>query len=117
MNELFYTIVFIGCVFISSCAQILLKKSANRNYRGLRVYLNVETLIGYAIFLGITLVTVFLYRRIELSTGTLLESSGYIFVSVLSLVFLKEKLSKNHIIGISFIIAGITIYALFGGLK
>jgi drug/metabolite transporter (DMT)-like permease len=95
--------------------QILLKKSANRNYSGLKIFLNFETILGYSIFLIITFITFLLYRYIDLSTGVLLETSSFVFILILSNVFLKEKLNKKCIIGILFIVSGITIYSLFGG--
>jgi drug/metabolite transporter (DMT)-like permease len=92
----------------------LLKKSADKHYAGLKIYLNKETIIGYGIFLLATFVAVLLYRYIALSTGALLDSLGYIFTSILSYIFLKEKLSRKHIIGIILIVVGIVVYALFG---
>jgi drug/metabolite transporter (DMT)-like permease len=114
MNSPSYIIIFIACVFIGSCAQILLKISAKKKYSGVRIYLNKESIIGYILFFGINLIMVFLYRNIELSAGILLESSGYIIVPVLSLFFLEEKLGKRTMIGLIFILAGISVYAVFG---
>jgi drug/metabolite transporter (DMT)-like permease len=114
MNKPFYMGLFVACTFLSSCAQILLKKSANQNRRGFALYLNRKTLSGYFIFFGVTLAIVFLYRYIELSTGALLDSSSYIFIPVLSYIFLKERLNRRKITGIMFIVGGIVIYAVFG---
>lgn len=101
-------LLFIFSVFIASVSQILLKiGSSNKN-----VYINKYTIIGYAILVISTLCTVLAYRKINLSTGVILESLSYVFVSVLSLLVLKEKLNRNKIIGIVIIIIGIIIFNL-----
>ncbi|GHT50618.1 MAG: hypothetical protein Ta2G_18430 [Termitinemataceae bacterium] len=115
MGKLLYIFVSISGVFACACAQILLKKSANKHYTGLAIYLNKGTLVGYVIFLLATITSVLAYKHIELSTGVLLESLGYIFVLLLSCMFLKEKIKRGHILGIVLVLSGIAVYALFGG--
>ena len=39
-------------------------------------------------------------------------SSGYLYVTVLGAVFLKEKIGKRKLCGLGIILAGILIYAL-----
>jgi drug/metabolite transporter (DMT)-like permease len=110
-----YALIFAICVFISACSQLLLKRAANRGYIGLKVYLNKEVIIGYAIFLCVTFVTLYLYKHIQLSTGALLESlSYYIFIPLISLLFLKEKISKKKLLGIGLILSGVIIYSIGG---
>ena len=111
-----YILCFIICVFVSSCSQILLKRGADKNYIGLKVFLNKYVIIGYMLFLFVTLGTVILYRYIELSAGALIEALSYIFVPVLSAVILKERISKHMFAGIALIICGIVVYAVWGGI-
>jgi len=113
-NRLFYMLLFVLCVFVSSCSQILLKRSANRNYKGLKIYLNKETIIGYGIFFAMTLCVTFIYRHLALSTGALLESFSYIFIPTLSWFFFKERLNKIQWLGVGFIVSGILVYILLG---
>lgn len=116
MNDmLLFILIFIFGVFISSVSQIILKKSANKQYPNkIREYLNLRVIISYIIFFAATLCSILAYQKIPLSLGPILEASGYIFVAVLSRVFLKEKISKKKIIGLSIVILGIIIYALGG---
>lgn len=107
-----YILLFIGCVFLSSCSQILLKHSAKKGYEGIRVYLNLETIAGYCIMIGMTLAATLLYRYVELSTGTVLDATGYIFVLGLSVLILKETITKKQMIGMLFILAGTVICCL-----
>lgn len=113
-DRLFFMLLFVACVFVSSCSQILLKKSANRNYTGIKTFLNKETILGYGIFFLVTLCIVLLYRHIELSTGALLESFSYIFIPTLGWIFFREKLNKKQWLGMGFIILGIIVYILLG---
>ena len=114
MDRWIFMLLFVLCVFVSSCSQILLKKSANKKHKGIKVFLNKEVVLGYSIFLAVTLCIIFLYQRIELSTGALLESFSYIFIPVLSWCFFKERLNRLQKIGISFIIIGILVYVFWG---
>lgn len=112
-KKILFMSVYVFGVFISSVSQIILKKSADRQYESkIREYLNVRVICAYAIFFAATLCSILAYRRIPLSLGPILESSGYIFIAVLSYLLLKEKISLKKLIGLSTIILGIVIYAL-----
>lgn len=114
MNEkVLFSLIFILGVFISSISQIILKKSAQINYGSkIKEYLNPKVIFAYIIFFGATLCSVWAYTVIPLSLGPILESAGYIFVAVLSWLFLKEKITKQKLLGLSVIIIGIIIYSL-----
>ncbi len=111
MNK--YYALFISGVFISSLAQIILKKSAVRTYpKPSGRYLNPGVLSAYFILFCVTLLTAFAYRGIPLKAGPVLQSSGYIFIALLSRFFLGEKLSSVQWKGIFIIIVGIFVFHL-----
>lgn len=114
MNEkILFSLIFIFGVFISSISQIILKKSAQIDYDSkIKEYLNPRVIFAYIIFFGATLCSVWAYTVLPLSLGPILESAGYIFVAVLSWLFLKEKITKKKLLGLSVIIIGIIIYSL-----
>lgn len=114
MNEkILFAVIFLFGVFISSVSQIMLKKSAETTYESrIKEYLNPRVIFAYVIFFGATLCSIIAYTVIPLSLGPILESAGYIFVAVLSRMFLKEKITKKKMLGLSIIIIGIIIYAL-----
>lgn len=114
MNEkILFSLIFIFGVFISSISQIILKKAAQKVYPNkIREYLNARVIFAYIIFFGATLCSIWAYTVIPLSLGPILESAGYIFVAVLSWLFLKEKITKKKMLGLSIIIIGIIIYSL-----
>ena len=112
MNSIFYMLLFSLGVFASSCSQILLKKSANKDLHGLKIYLNAEVIVGYSIFFAVAAFAVYLLRYIELTTAVLLESLGYVFVPVLSRAFFKETPNKKQFLGMSLILLGVILYTL-----
>ena len=110
-----FMLIFVGSVLISSLSQVLLKKSANRSYSSIwKEYLNPSVIIAYGMFFASTLLTVFAYKNVPLSFGPVLESAGYVFVAILSYLFLKEKLKKKQMIGMVLILLGIAIVSLGG---
>ena len=113
-NRSLFMFLFVLAVFVSSCSHVLLKKSANRKHKGIKIFLNKETIMGYGIFFGVTFFIALIYRYIDLSTGALLESFSYIFIPILSWFFFKERFNKTQWIGIAFVVSGILTYVLFG---
>lgn len=108
-----YVIIFILSVCISSTSQILLKKSAGIERKNkIEEYLNKYVILGYGLLFLSTLLTMFAYKNINLSLGVVIESIGYIIVAVLSYFFLKEKFTKNKIIGIILIIIGVIVFGI-----
>lgn len=111
--KIIHILILISGVFISSVSQIILKKSADKEYPNkIREYLNVPIILAYTIFFAATLCTVYAYKVVPLSMGPILEASGYFFVAILSLIFIKEKISLQKGIGIAVIIVGIVIYSV-----
>ena len=108
-----YIVLFLAAVFVSSVSQIMLKKSANKTYESkLKEYMNPWVIISYGLFFGATLITVIAYKYIPLSLGPILESSGYFFVTILGMIFLKEKVGKKKAAGLFIILTGIIIFNL-----
>lgn len=110
-KEALFIIIFIFSVFVSSVSQILLKISANRQYEShLKEYLNVRVIVAYGLFFLATVFTVFGYKYVPLSLGPVLESTGYIFVTLLGYFVLKEKIGKRKMIGMAVILLGIFLF-------
>ena len=107
-----YILVFISASLISAFSQILLKLAARRQYSSwIYEYLNVKVIVAYFIFFVATLITVYCYKVVPLSLGAMLEASGYVFVTVLGRLILKEKVSIQKIAGMALVIAGVMIVA------
>ena len=115
MNKelLIYSAIMLMGVLVSSVSQILLKISAKKTYSSkIREYLNPWVIIGYGLFFGCTLISMYALKVVPLSMQPILEATGYIFVAVLSFVFLRERLNRYQLIGMILILAGIAVYAI-----
>ena len=108
-----YSCILVASVLVSAVSQILLKKSAQKQYPSkIKEYLNPLVIIAYAFFFGSTLITMYALRVVPLSMSPILESSGYIFVAIMSFIFFRERLTKKQLIGMALIITGIVVYSL-----
>lgn len=114
MNNLAAAVcVLLISVFISSVSQILLKKAANKTYANrLQEYMNPLVIIAYGMFFCSVILTMLALKYVPLSLSPILESTGYIFVSVLGYFFLKERFGKKKILGFCLILAGIIIFSM-----
>ena len=100
-------------VFISSISQIMLKKSANTEYDSkIKEYFNTKVILAYTIFFGVTLISSFCLRYITLSQSIVFESLGYVFITILGRVFLKERMNSKMKIGMFLIIIGTIIFSI-----
>lgn len=110
-NDMMYILLFLVSVFISSVSQIILKKSANKEYDSkIKEYLNWPVIIAYFFFFLSSLLTVLAYNGVSLSLGPVLEATGYVWVSVLGSIFLNEKMNKKKLLGMTVIIIGILVF-------
>lgn len=55
---------------------------------------------------------VYVYRFIPLSLGPIIESTGYIFVTILGYHYLGERITLKKVFGLVLIILGIVIFSL-----
>ena len=111
-NDWPYILLFLFSVLIASLSQIMLKKSAMIQYKNhLQEYLNRYVIIAYVFFFSASLLTTLAYHVVPLTLGPVLESTGYVYIAILGVLLLKEKLSKRRIIGNLLIIGGILIFA------
>lgn len=100
-------------VFLSSVAQILLKKSADKKHPNqIKEYFNRLVIIGYILYSSYAFLTIVALKEVSLSTVSVISSLSYIFVLILSVIFLEEKITKNKLIGLFFVMLGIFIFNL-----
>ena len=106
-----YVFLFVFSIFLSSVSQTILKTSAEKKYDNrLQEYLNPKVIIAYGIFFLSSLITVVAYKYVPLSLGPILESCGYIFITLLGYFILHEKVGKKKLIGLIVILMGISIF-------
>ena len=108
-----YVGIYLCSVFVASLSQILLKTAANKNYPNkIREYVNCYVLAGYALLFVSTILTMLALKKVPLSWSNVIESTGYFFVFILGYLILHERFSRQKIIGILIIFAGIAVFVL-----
>ena len=113
MSKWSYAAILVAGVFISSVSQIMLKKSADKKHESFFAeYINPIVVISYLIFIAATFMSIFAYKGIPLSMGVVLDSTGYVFITILGAIFLKEKPTIKKLGSLALIIAGIIIYSI-----
>lgn len=110
-----YAACLLAGVLISSVSQVLLKKSAMKQYDSLlQQYLNPYVAVAYTMFFASSLLTIFAYRKLPLSMGPVLEATSYIYVTVFGVTIFKEKMGMRNYLALALIMAGIFVYARWG---
>lgn len=110
-----YAAFLMAGVLISSVSQVLLKKSAVKQYGSLLgEYLNPCVVAAYSMFLASTFLSIFAYRKIPLSMGPVLESASYIYVTIFGVRIFQEKISIRNYLALALILGGIFVYAFWG---
>lgn len=108
-----YSLILLSSVFISSVSQVILKISSGKKYDSvIKEYLNFRVIIAYSLFFGATLLSIFAYRVIPMTLGTVLDSVSYIFVTIFGALIFKEKITKKKILALSLIVLGIAVFSL-----
>lgn len=117
MNDkvIFYASFILIGTFISSAAQVLLKKAAMKEYCSVKEeYLNKNVIIAYITFVLATFLSIYAYKGIPLSMGAVLESTSYIYITIFGAFFFQEKISLQKIVALVLIIVGIVVYSCSG---
>lgn len=108
-----YLIIWIISVFISSIAQVMLKIEANKPHKSrLQEYLNPMVAGAYGIFFVSVFLTYFALKYVPLTYSPIVEPLSYIFVPVIGVFLLKEKIPKRRILGMIIMIAGIAVFSM-----
>lgn len=102
--------LFLFSVFISSLSQIMLKKSASISYANKwKEYLNIRVILSYGIFFIASFIIILAYRKVPLSVGAMIETTGYLWVAILGRLILKEYVNRRKCLGILIVIVGVLI--------
>lgn len=113
MSEKIYYLLIILTALMSAVSQILLNFSNRIHYPSkLREYLNPYVITSYAI-LGLTVfINNYALRFLPLKISHALAATTYIFVLILSRIFLGEKVTLRKVVGNIMIILGIIVFIM-----
>lgn len=99
---------------ITAFSQVILKKSANKKYKSIVFeYLNPYVLFSYVCYVGVLVLNVFIYTKVDYRFGIVISSMSTILVMILSNIILKEAVTRKRIIRNVIIFCGILIFMLF----
>lgn len=109
-----YILLIFLSVAIAAVSQVLLKKAAGKHYGSkLREYANPWVMGGYGLLLATTLINIYAYSKgVQLKSGAIIESLGFVLVMILSRVIFGEKITGRKLAGNALIIAGIILFHL-----
>ncbi len=117
MNYLIIALIFISAIMASVGAVFLKKGAKHFNLRVSRKFIfemmkNYQLLIGIIMYALSSVFFILALRLGELSVVYPLTSLTYIFVCLLSIYFLNEKMNKYKWAGIAFILIGVVLITL-----
>ncbi len=108
-----YIAIWMLSVFISSVAQVMLKVAANKTYdKKIKEYVNPLVITAYGIFFLSTILTMYALKFVPLTMSPIIESTSYIFVPVLGVFMLRERISKRRLLGMGIMVIGIFVFTL-----
>ena len=100
--------------FITAFSQIILKKSADKKHKSIIFeYLNPYVIFSYMCYVGVLILNVFIYTKVDYRFGVVINSMTTVFVMLLSRAVLKEKITPKRIIGNILIVCGILVFMIF----
>lgn len=112
-KQLVFMSIYLLGTFLASISQVLLKKATMKQHKNIIAeYTDIRVIVGYCIFLGCTFLTMLAYKEIPMNLGPILESSGYIYITIFGTVFFKERITLKKIIALSIILLGIFVYVI-----
>jgi drug/metabolite transporter (DMT)-like permease len=96
MNKVYFIVIF--CALLGGIAQILLKQGSGAG-KGLWAYVNAFVFFGLFLYGVSMLIYLWALPQGEVSVLYPLIASSYIWVAILSAIFLKEHLTVWKILG------------------
>ena len=93
-----------GAVTIDQYRVVLLER--------IKEYLNPMVITAYAIFFLSTFLTMYALKYVPLTYSPIIEPLSYIFVPVIGVLVLKEKISRRRVLGITIMLVGIVVFSM-----
>ena len=107
-----YIGVALFSVMLSSLAQILLKKAADKKKRHWMLdYLNVRVICAYAIIFICMFLAIYAFTGMYYRLGAVIESLSFLLIMVFGRIFLGEKITRRRLIGNGLIVLGVIIFS------
>ena len=101
-----------------ACGQVLFKLAARSSLQvegssGLLAYINIYLLLGMALYVGLSVLWVWILRSIPLSKAYPFVALAFVFTPLLARLIFDEKLSSGYFVGLGFVAVGIIVIARY----
>ena len=112
-NEWFALALVLISSGISAASQLLLKLSAVAKHKNLLLeYLNWQVLTSYGLLFATTLINMVAMRYLPFKVVTILGTSSYVFVALLSRLVFHERMGRKKAAGMLLILCGMVVFNL-----
>lgn len=106
-----YYVILLGMTWIGAIASFFLKKASGSD--GIvKMLTNWNLYIGGGLYLTAALLNIYILRVMDYSVVLPLTAFTYIWTMVLSYHFLREKITKKKIVGVTFVALGALLVAM-----
>jgi len=113
MISIFAVIIMIISTLMGGFGALFMKKgSAKLKINIIALIKNWQLILGCVLYVAAAALSLLAYKIEKLSVVYPLVGLSYVWVALLSMIFLKEKISKFKWIGIAFILIGVVIIGL-----
>jgi len=114
MSNLFiHILILLLSVCIASFSQLLLKKEALKEHKSFILqYLNIRVISAYFLLFLSTLCSLVAFRVVPLGLSPFAEAVSQILTVSLSVLFLKEGMTKKKLLGLAIIVIGIILISI-----
>lgn len=100
----------IAAVIIASASQVLLKKKADKAPKNfLKKFLNGPVILSYALLFLSMMLNSLALRQMEMSILPCITATSFLWIMVLSALFLGEKPTRRKVIGVVMILIGVLV--------
>jgi len=108
-----YVLLMAMSNLIAGFSQILLKKAAVKpTKRWIDQYLNPLVIVAYGLFFGSTIFSMLGYKGLPLSMTPVFNALSQLIVALLAYLFLRERPSKQRLLGLAVVVLGIVVFSL-----
>lgn len=111
INYIYYTLLIIMTLMGAFAALFLKKASDFKDIKTLILDINIY--IGGILYFLSALINIYILRYLNYSIVLPFTSITYIWTMIISYYIFKEKISRKKIIGISLILFGVILIAVF----
>lgn len=109
----FWVVMLFMTVFLSAVSQLMLKSSALEKHKSwIFEYLNAKVIAAYVLYFGCVCIDLLALKIVPASYIPIIETSSYVFVTILSAVVFKEKVSLKQFFAMLLVVCGIFIYVV-----